>query len=96
MQASVILNLITGFLKPTESIAVWILAIILGYNSYQLNNLTQELGSGTHIAQTQHALNVLKYAFKDAVTDDDFVELVKKWHLENRPAQIGAVETVCG
>lgn len=95
MPASTILNMITSFLKPTESIAVWLLAIGMVYNAYALTQLTASVSDGVHRAGTDYAFNVIEYGLKDLSSQDQIVEQVKKWHADKWGAQIGAIETIC-
>lgn len=95
MPANVVMNWFLNILKPTESIAVWILAVVMAWNSYQLSEISKTLGDSAYKAATDYSFNVIEYGFADVSEESEIINLVEKWHADKWGAQIGAIKTIC-
>lgn len=95
MTAVQLLTFFTTVAKKTEMAAVWVLAVFMCYQTYQLQQLTSYVGEGVHKAGTDYAFNVIEYGLKDLSTQDAIIAQVEQWHADKWGAQIGAIETIC-
>ncbi|AIZ01362.1 hypothetical protein CJY_0011 [Vibrio phage CJY] len=80
-------------------LAVLMLIVIVGYNTYQINAVAESVkyqqDELTKMVATQYAYDVLAFGLKHTTSDGEIVETVKKWKADGWSAQMGAIRTVC-
>ncbi len=86
---------ILSAIQLKEGLAVWVLAVAMAANTYQLSTVADNLTKESHASTTQYAINVLKYGYSDVSSPEEVIALTKKWNKEKWGAQIAAIRTLC-
>lgn len=88
-------NILKTFLSENSKGGFFILALLVGFNIYQIEQINVNFSPVVERATTEYAYNVISYSLRDLTTEEQIVEEINKWKNDGWSAQIGGMRTLC-